>query len=61
MTDKIKLNYSYAALQAKRAELVRLNRKEYTTRGNTAKCQELWAQIEAIDAEIEQRFGKEVT
>ena len=38
-----------------RAELVRLNRKEYTTRGNTQHCQELFAKIEKIDAEIKAR------
>ena len=57
MTHKITLHYSYAALQAKRAELARVQYKEYTTRGNTQRCQEIWAQIEAIDAEIERRFG----
>lgn len=56
---KIKLNYSLAALKAERARLARLNWREYTTRGNTAKCQELFAQIEKIDAEIEKR-NKEV-
>ena len=55
MTQKIKINFSLDALQAKRAELARIQYKEYTTRGNTQKCQELWTQIEAIDAEIEKR------
>lgn len=53
MTDRIKLHYSLAALKAQRAKLVRENYKEYQTRGNTQRCQNLWKQIEAIDAEIE--------
>lgn len=57
--EKITLHFSHDALKAQRAKLERENRKEYQTRGNTARCQELWAQIEAIDAEIERRFGKE--
>ena len=52
---RIKLNYSLEALRSMRAELVRLNRKEYTTRGNTKHCQELFAKIEKIDAEIKAR------
>ena len=56
MTDRIKINFSLEALRAKRAELVRLNQKEYQTRGNTARCQELWSQIEKIDDEIARRF-----
>ena len=56
MTDRIKINFSLTALRAKRAELERLNRKEYQTRGNTARCQELWSQIEKIDDEIVRRF-----
>lgn len=53
--QKITLQYSITALRAMRAQLVRLNRKEYETHGNTAHCQELWAKIEKIDAEIEKR------
>lgn len=52
---RIKLNYSLEALRSMRAELVRLNRKEYTTRGNTQHCQELWSKIEKLDAEIKAR------
>lgn len=55
-TTRIKLHYSLAALQAKRAELVRIQQKEYQTRGNTQRCQELWTKIEAIDNEIAERF-----
>lgn len=58
MKNRIKLHYSLEALRAKRAELERLNRKEYQTRGNTARCQELWSQIEKIDEEIERRISK---
>ena len=52
---RIKLHYSLAALRAERAKLARLNWKEYTTRGNTQRCQELFAQIEKLDAEIKVR------
>lgn len=53
MDNKIKLRYSLAALRTKREELARLQWREYTTRGNTQRCQELFAQIEKIDEEIE--------
>lgn len=53
---RIKLNYSLAALRAKRAELARIQLKEYQTRGNTERCQELWSKIEKLDAEIERRL-----
>lgn len=53
---KIKLHYSLAALRAERARLARIQYKEYTTRGNTQKCQELFTQIEHLDAEIERRL-----
>jgi hypothetical protein len=56
MTNRIKLHYSLEALRAKRAELARIQLKEYRTRGNTARCQELWSQIEKIDDEIARRF-----
>lgn len=42
-------------LRAERARLARIQLKEYQTRGNTQRCQELWAQIEKIDAEIARR------
>ena len=58
MTNAIKINYSLAALRAKREELVRLNQREYKTRGNTQRCQELFAKIEKLDAEIERRTRK---
>lgn len=45
-------------LQFKRSELVRIQQKEYRTRGNTQRCQELWSQIEKIDEEIASRFMK---
>lgn len=53
MENRIKLRYSLAALRAKREELARLQWREYTTRGNTQRCQELFAKIEKIDEEIE--------
>lgn len=54
----IKINFSLAALKAKRAELARIQYKEYQTRGNTQKCQELWSQIEKLDAEIAKKEGR---
>ena len=56
---KIKLQYSIAALKAQREKLARENWHEYTTRGNTQKCQELFAKIEKIDAELENRMKGE--
>ena len=53
---KIKLHYSLAALRAERARLARIQLKEYQTRGNTERCQELWTQIEKIDEEIKRRY-----
>ncbi len=58
MTEKIKINFSLAALKAKREELARIQYKEYQTRGNTQRCQELWSQIEKLDTEIEERMKK---
>jgi hypothetical protein len=52
---RIKINYSLDALRAERAKLARIQYKEYTTRGNTQRCQELFTQIEKIDAEIKAR------
>lgn len=49
---RIKLHFSLDALEAERAKLVRIQQKEYQTRGNTERCQELWTKIEAIDNEI---------
>lgn len=57
-TTKIKLHYSLAALRTERARLVRIQQKEYQTRGNTQRCQELWDQISKIDDEIAERFLK---
>lgn len=56
---RIKINYSLAALRAEREKLARIQYKEYTTRGNTERCQELWKKIETLDAEIDKRL-KEV-
>ena len=53
---RIKINYSLAALRAERAKLARIQLKEYQTRGNTQRCQELFAQIEKIDEEIKRRY-----
>lgn len=54
----IKINFSLDALKAKRAELARLQWKEYSTRGNTQRCQELWEQITKLDEEIAKRTSK---
>ena len=40
-------------LQIKRKILVRQNKREYKTRGNTQHCQELWQEIQKIDLLIE--------
>jgi len=56
MTDRIVIHYSLAALKAERDHLVRIQQREYQTRGNTQRCQEIWKQIEAIDAQIENRM-----
>ena len=40
-------------LKQKRETLVKQNQKEYRTRVNTQRCQELWCEIEKIDALIE--------
>lgn len=45
-------------LKAERAKLAKIQLKEYTTRGNTQRCQELFAKIEKIDEEIERRLRK---
>lgn len=55
MTQKIKINFCLAELKAQREKLARANRHEYETRGNTQRCQELWKQIENLDAEIARR------
>lgn len=47
---------STRSLNAQRAHLVKIQLKEYQTRGNTQRCQELWSQIEKIDEEIARRF-----
>ena len=56
--ERIKINFSLDALRAKRAELARIQLKEYNTRGNTQRCQELWSQIEKLDEEIARRTSK---
>lgn len=48
-------NLSLAELKAKRDELGRISWYEYTTRGNTERCQHIWKEIEALDEEIENR------
>lgn len=58
MADRIVIHHSLAALKAERAKLVRIQQREYQTRGNTQRCQEIWKQIEAIDAQIENREGE---
>lgn len=58
----IKINFSLEALRAKRAELARIQLREYETRGNTQRCQELWEKITKLDEEIARReseFGTE--
>lgn len=52
---RIKINFSLPALRTKRAELARIQMREYQTRGNTQRCQELWEQITKLDEEIERR------
>ena len=42
-------------LKENREKLIKQNQEEYATRGNTQRCQELWAAIEYIDKEIERR------
>lgn len=58
MENKIKINFCLDALKAKRAELARIQLKEYQTRGNTERCQELFSQIEKLDEEIARRESK---
>jgi len=36
--------------KAIRIRLLEISRREYTTRGNTEKCQKIWKRVEAIDA-----------
>lgn len=45
---------SAESLKARRERLVKQNQKEYATRGNTQRCQELWAEIEEIDAMLKE-------
>ena len=52
---RIKLHYSLEALRSMRAELVRLSRKEYQTRGYTRHYKNLLSRIEKLDAEIKAR------
>lgn len=49
----MKTSIKISELKEKRARLARIQWHEYTTRGNTQRCQELFAEIEQIDAEIE--------
>ena len=45
-------------LRAERARLARIQMREYQTRGNTQRCQELWSQITKLDEEIARRESK---
>lgn len=40
-------------LKQKRADLGKLQWKEYTTMGNTQKCQQMWVEICELDEQIE--------
>lgn len=42
-------------LNNERVRLAKMNWKEYTTRGNTQRCQELFSEIEKIDKELDRR------
>ncbi len=46
------------ALQAEKEKLIRMNQKEYQTRGNTQRCQEIYKKIEAIEAQINCRMNQ---
>lgn len=46
-------------LMEKRDRLRKINWREYTTRGNTQRCQELFKEIEALDEEIKRRRDHE--
>ena len=52
MADRIVIHHSLAALKAERAKLARIQQREYQTRGNTQRYQEIWKKIEAIEAQI---------
>ena len=58
MENRIKINFCLAELKAQRAKLARIQLKEYQTRGNTQRCQELWSQITKLDEEIARRESK---
>ena len=47
------INSDIKELKEQRDVLVKQNQKEYSTRGNTQRCQEIFAQIEKIEKEIE--------
>lgn len=49
---------STRSLNAQRAHLVKLQLKEYQTRGNTEHCQNLWKEICKIDEELARRASK---
>lgn len=42
-------------LKEKREQLIKANQKEYSTRGNTQRCQELFSEIMKIDEELSSR------
>lgn len=49
---------STRSLNAQRAHLVKIQLKEYQTRGNTERCQMLWKEICKIDEELARRRSK---
>lgn len=49
---------STRSLNAQRAHLVKIQLKEYQTRGNTERCQMLWKEIVKIDEELSRRKSK---
>lgn len=54
MIDLRTRNRKLQECRSKRAFLAKQNQKEYQTRGNTQKCQELWAEIEKLDKNIKE-------
>lgn len=42
-------------MKEKREQIAKANRKEYSTRGNTQRCQELFSEIMKIDEELKSR------
>lgn len=52
LTDRKEKDMTIKELKKQREELARKNMREYQTRGNTQRCQELWVEIEKIDEQI---------